>query len=172
MKKLLALSAIALVTGSSAYAEGFYFGTGVAKVDAKELSYKYGSTNFLAMIGYEINPYLSIEAEASLALSKDKVAVSGSVVELGMEHFATFAKFSLPTSGSIKPYARLGMSKGEASVTVGSVTLSANDTSFSYGLGAEYILNDNSGIRFDYSTADYGTYTTGTIVAITSVYRF
>ena len=64
------------------------------------------------------------------------------------------------------------MSKGEASVTVGSVTLSANDTSFSYGLGAEYILNDNSGIRFDYSTADYGTNTTGTVIAITSVYRF
>ena len=172
MKKLLALSAIALATASSAYAEGVYFGTGVAKVDAEELGYKYGSTNFLAMVGYEINPYISIEAETSLSLSKDKVAVSGSVVELGVEHFATFAKFSLPTSGSIKPYARLGMSKGEASVTVGSVTLSANDTSFSYGLGAEYVLNDNSGIRFDYSTADYGTNTTGTIVAITSVYRF
>ena len=62
MKKLLALSAIALATTSSAYAEGVYFGTGVAKVDAEELGYKYGSTNFLAMIGYEINPYISIEA--------------------------------------------------------------------------------------------------------------
>ena len=51
MKKLLALSAIALATASSAYAEGVYFGTGVAKVDAEELGYKYGSTNFLAMIG-------------------------------------------------------------------------------------------------------------------------
>ena len=172
MKKLLAMSIITLGTASSAYAEGVYFGAGIARVDAEEPGYNYGSTNFLAMIGYEINPYISIEAETSLALVKDNITISSTVVELGMEHFATYAKFSLPTSGSIKPYARLGMSKGEASATVGSTTVSVNDTAFSYGFGAEYILNDKSGIRLDYTTADYGTVTTGTVLAITSVYRF
>ena len=39
MKKLIVLSAITLVTASSAYAEGVYFGTVVAMVDAKKLGY-------------------------------------------------------------------------------------------------------------------------------------
>ena len=84
---------------------------------------------------------------------------------------AAYAKLALPTAGPIKPYARLGMARAEASATVGSTTVSVNDSAFSYGIGAEWKLSEQTGIRLDYTVADYGV-TEATVLALTSVIRF
>jgi opacity protein-like surface antigen len=57
------------------------------------------------------------------------------------------------------------------SATVGSTTVSVNDSAFSYGIGAEWKLSEQTGIRLDYTTADYGV-TDASVLALTSVIRF
>ena len=107
----------------------------------------------------------------SVAISKDKIRIASTNVEIGTEHMAAYAKLSLPTSGPIKPYARLGMARAEASATVGSTTVSVNDSAFSYGIGAEWELSEQTGIRLDYTAADYGV-TDASVLALTTVFRF
>ena len=119
MLRLSSAVLIAAMTTGSASAEGLYLGTGFASVNDEEPGYKYGSTNILGLIGYEVNDYLSLEGELSVAISKDTIRIASTNIEIGTEHMAAYAKLSLPTSGPIKPYARLGMARAEASATVG-----------------------------------------------------
>ena len=57
------------------------------------------------------------------------------------------------------------------SATVSSTTVSVNDCAFSYGIGAEWELSEQTGIRLDYTAADYGV-TDASVLALTSVFRF
>ena len=171
MLRLSSAVLIAAMTTGSASAEGLYLGTGFASVNAEEPGYKYGSTNILGLIGYEVNDYLSLEGELSVAISKDTIRIASTNIEIGTEHMAAYAKLTLPTAVPIKPYARFGMARAKASATVGSTTVSVNDSAFSYGIGAEWELSEQTGIRLDYTAADYGV-TDASVLALTSVFRF
>jgi len=151
--------------------KSIYTGLGFGLANAKQPGYKFGSTNIVGILGYDINNYFAIEGELSIPVSRDTIKVSNTNVELGVEHMAAYAKFTLPLSSSIKPYARLGVSKGESSVTVGSTTVSLNDTALAYGVGAEWIITDRISQRLDYSQAKYGN-TDGNIASLSTVFRF
>ena len=141
MKKLATLTALAILTASSVSAEGFYVGAGISQ---ERISLggvpSLKSTNAIALIGYDINDMISIEAETSLPVSKDNVAedLSEMSVDVSVHHTAVFAKFTLPTSGSFKPFARAGMTKGTFKLensSEGPSEIKLNDTVFSYGIG-------------------------------------
>ena len=172
MKKILAIISIIVSSSTIASAEGTYIGYGVAKVAVSEPGYSYGSVNAIGLIGYDINPFFAIEAEMSFSLVKDTITISSTAIDLGVEHVAAFAKFTLPESTSIKPYARIGFVKAEASATVGSTTVSVNDTALAYGIGAEFPISETSGIRIDYSGAEFSGNADGGVLALTSVFRF
>jgi len=172
LKKIISLAAlIATITSNSAVAEGAYLAIGVAAVNAEEPGYEYGSTNAIGMIGYEINNYLSIEGEFSFVAKKGEVLIGSTTAKYGGEHLGVYAKFTLPTSVPINPYIRLGMIKGEGSVKVGSVTLTIDDTEMAYGIGAEWKTSEKSGIRLDYTVADFGV-TEASVLSISHAYNF
>ena len=98
---------------------------------------------------------------------------------ISVNHTAVHLKFTLPTSGSFKPFARAGMTKGSwkaEAIPSGEVVYKVNDTVFSYGIGAEWALSEKFGLRVDYSmmemSNDYGSPADVEVLALSSVYRF
>ena len=172
MYKLTTAAVIAVLSTSAASAEGVYLGYGFAAVNLEQPGYDWGSTNAILIVGYEVNDYLSLEGELSIPISDGQIIVSGTSIDMENEHMGAFAKLSLPTSGSIKPYARLGMVRASYSMSTSASGFSSPDESaFAYGLGAEWEYSEKSGIRLDYSVADFDI-SEGEVIAITSVYRF
>ena len=179
MKKLATVAALAILAASSVSAEGFYVGAGISQERIKEgLPVSVKSTNAIALIGYDINDMISVEAETSLPVSKDNINfVSDITGEFSVYHRAVFAKFTLPTSGSFKPFARAGMTKSTFKAEVGGdYDYKVNDTVFSYGIGAEWAMSEKFGLRVDYSRMemvdDLGFPADVEVLALSSVYRF
>ena len=175
MKKLATVAALAILTASSVSAEGFYVGAGISQERIKEgLPVSVKSTNAIALIGYDINDMISVEAETSLPVSKGSFAGAN----ISVNHTAVFAKFTLPTSGSFKPFARAGMTKGTYKaevISLGDYDYKVNDTVFSYGIGAEWAMSEKFGLRVDYSMmemSDDGSPADVEVIALSSVYRF
>ena len=175
MKKLATVATLAILTASSVSAEGFYVGAGISQERIKEgLPVSVKSTNAIALIGYDINDMISVEAETSLPVSK----TSFEGANISVNHTAVFAKFTLPTSGSFKPFARAGMTKGTfkaENISEGPSVISYNDTVFSYGIGAEWAMSEKFGLRVDYSMMKISTGGPSLdtdVLALSSVYRF
>ena len=176
MKKLATVAALAILTASSVSAEGFYVGAGISQERLKDsLPVSFKSTNAIALIGYDINDMISVEAETSLPVSKGSTFGD----EQTVNHTAVHLKFTLPTSGSFKPFARAGITKGTwkaEAIPSGEVEQKVNDTVFSYGIGAEWALSEKFGLRVDYSmmemSNDSGYPADVEVLALSSVYRF
>ena len=179
MKKLATVATLAILTASSVSAEGFYVGAGISQERIKDSgpdSVK--STNAIALIGYDINDMISVEAETSLPVSKDNSTESLSEIptDFSVYHTAVFAKFTLPTSGSFKPFARAGMTKVAFKAEDESNYAVLDDTVFSYGIGAEWALSEKFGLRADYTISKFDPYDDSPVdvevIALSSVYRF
>jgi opacity protein-like surface antigen len=177
MKKLATVATLAILTASSVSAEGFYVGAGISqeRLSIAGESFSFKSTNAIALIGYDINDMISVEAETSLPVSKGSFEDKN----ISVNHTAVHLKFTLPTSGSFKPFARAGMMKGSwkaEAIPSGEVVQKVNDTVFSYGIGAEWALSEKFGLRVDYSRMemvdDLGFSADGEVLALSSVYRF
>jgi opacity protein-like surface antigen len=177
MKKLATVAALAILAASSVSAEGFYVGAGISQERLTPVSapFSYKSTNAIALIGYDINDMISVEAETSLPVSKGSFEDKN----ISVNHTAVHLKFTLPTSGSFKPFARAGMMKGSwkaEAIPSGEVVQKVNDTVFSYGIGAEWAMSEKFGLRVDYSRMemvdDLGFSADGEVLALSSVYRF
>jgi len=170
MKKLATVATLAILTASSVSAEGFYVGAGISQ---ERFGQPCGdvckSTNAIASIGYDINDLIAVEAETSLPVSK--TSVDGT--NLSVKHTAVHLKFTLPTSGSFKPFARAGMMKGtfEAEDIGDDLYFKVSDTVFSYGIGAEWALSEKFGLRVDYSMSEIDGADVE-VIALSSVYRF
>ena len=169
MKKLTTVAVLAILTASSVSAEGFYVGAGISQERVKEpCGDVCKSTNAIASIGYDINDLIALEAETSLPVSKTSVEGTN----LSVKHTAVHLKFTLPTSGSFKPFARAGMMKGTFEAEdIGDYDYKVNDTVFSYGIGAEWALSEKFGLRVDYSMSEIDG-ADGEVIALSSVYRF
>ena len=177
MEKLATVATLAILTASSVSAEGFYVGAGISQERIKDSgpdSVK--STNAIALIGYDINDMISVEAETSLPVSKHNITASEITADVSVYHTAVFAKFTLPTSGSFKPFARAGMMKGTFKAeAIGDYDYKVNDTVFSFGIGAEWAMSEKFGLRVDYSMmemSDDGSPADVDVLALSSVYRF
>ena len=148
MNNLIRGAAFSLLALPAA-AEGTYAGFGFANATGEEATASYTSFNGIGLIGYNMNEYVSFEAEASFVIKKGSVLG----IDIGASHMGTFAKFSLPTSGNFTPHARLGYIKGEAKASAGNVSIAVDDTAVSYGIGAEYEFVGGSSFRADYSVS-------------------
>ena len=176
MKTLATVATLAILTASSVSAEGFYVGAGISqeRLSIAGESFSFKSTNAIALIGYDINDMISVEAETSLPVSKGSFEDKN----ISVNHTAVHLKFTLPTSGSFKPFARAGMMKGSwkaEAIPSGEVVQKVNDTVFSYGIGAEWALSEKFGLRVDYSMMEMSNDVSPgdvEVIALSSVYRF
>lgn len=175
-KKVLICATALSLFSSISYADGVFLGSGLARVTGKETAAEYTSTNFLLMAGYEISDYIALEAETSFVLMDDTVSTQGVSLDIGASHTAFYLRASYPASEDVTIFGRLGQSNGKAEASVGNVSVSVDDTALSYGFGVELNnLFDSMAVRIDYSAAEYkdnGVTTDGSVLAVSTVYRF
>lgn len=174
MKKLLSIVFIVILSASKVLANDLYMGVGLS---AERL--KYSSFNIIGILGYDINQSLSVEGETSFAIVPAKMGIKETTpsntkyshyADYKIYHTAAFAKLTLPTSLSIKPFARLGVAIIKTEV----MGIKENETELSYGIGAQWATSERLGLRIDYTIVNVDTVGNGSegLFALNTVYRF
>lgn len=179
----LTIGAVAIIglSTSATYAQGldgFYAGAGVASISAEDSESNEGftSTNINILAGYQISPYFAVEGEGSFVVSEDSITIEDTTVDVGLAHFGIFAKANfLPSSEAFVPFARVGYVRGTVEASAVGLSISDDDETFAFGLGAEYNLNSQTSLRLDVVRADFETddvTTESTFVSLNTVVRF
>lgn len=139
-----------------------------APASAQSISNAYGSIGYSSVqgdnadlgavtgrIGAKLTPYIGIEGEASLGISDDDVVgIPGATAEL--EHdLAAYVTGTIPVASNFELFGRVGY--GTTKVKVESTTLSASDSeeSINWGVGANYYLDGQNGVRADWTRRDF-----------------
>ena len=158
MKKVIYSSALmlAMLTGAAtvqAQDSGYYtgLGLGTVSVDYKDgaagIDQKNASVGAFAYFGANMNDYLALEARIG-ATGKDKQTYAGGIERsFSSPTFLSFlAKIKYPVSSDFDVFMLAGMTtakiKGKMTTAAGVVTQSKTKTGASFGLGADYMIND------------------------------
>ena len=132
-------------------------------------------TFFNGRLGYRINEFFAIEGEIGFGLGGDEfdrvvpIDVLGTPVNVDANisgdvdnYYIAFARGILPIADQFDIFARIGYGEatGEASVVgmvaglTGAGSVSDNVSGVAYGVGGQYNLTANDGIRADYTRLD------------------
>ena len=164
MKKiaLVALLSAVVATPVMAAETGFYAGAnlGMASTSYANLSSNTGTAvSFLG--GYQINKNFAVEA-AYHDFGSIKPTANSSFKITG---YGVSAVGILPMDAQWSLLGKLGV----ASTSIAITPTKADNTSLSFGIGAQYNLNKNIGIRAGYDLYAVGNTNTNTNTATTSV---
>lgn len=100
--------------------------------------------------GYRVNDYVAVEARVGTGV-KD-----GTYARMNLEmdsYFGAYVKVGMPVNNfyPIYPYALLGMTKAELTVSGYGMTASGSESDISYGLGVAYAVNDQISLNVEYA---------------------
>lgn len=131
------LSLAAIPAGAQAQAYGTI---GYAGVDAEGADV--GAIQ--GRLGYKFTPYLGVEGEAAFGIKGD--TVSG--IDVDMKHeIGVFGVLTAPVSPSVDLFARAGYTGATFDTSLGDV----ESDGFAYGLGGQYNVTQQDGIRLDWT---------------------
>lgn len=138
-RKLFAVLGI-LAISVSAHAEGGYWGIGLSAMEAEdEVGDSIKPTNLYGHVGYDFNEHFGVESQASFTLLDDSLGgVDWSTSLLGV-----YVKGAVPVSDRVKLYVLGGVSSVEVTADLGFGTVSEDETGTSYGVGADFALNED-----------------------------
>lgn len=166
MKKVIALSLLAIATGAFAQGTGFYAGAGAGESntkfnnedfpkDASILEAEDHDKAWKFFAGYNSNQYFGMEAGyADLGIAR--YVFNNSVrYKVRQSSWIAAAKINLPINEKFDVFGKLGFARNshvKASYIVGtSITSHARTkTSTLYGVGAQYNFSEQVGIRVEY----------------------
>lgn len=106
--------------------------------------------------GYDFTRNFGIEGEASIGVSDDDVTVGG--LTGSVEHkydVAGYGVAKLPINENFELFGRLGYGTTRIKADVAGVQASGNTESINYGVGANYFIDGQNGIRADYTRRDF-----------------
>lgn len=108
-----------------------------------------------ARLGTRFNQYIGVEGEASLGVDDDSIAgVPNSSVEL--EHdLAAYVTGTVPVAQNLELFGRVGYGTTKIKAEVGGVSASDSEESVNYGVGANYLLDGQNGVRADWTRRDF-----------------
>lgn len=158
-----AIAAVAF--GSSAFAQSAtgpsvsptYYGTlGYSQLDQSD-----GDLGAVTgRLGAKFNPYFGVEGEASFGVKDDDFRVAG--VDGSIKHeydAAAYVVGTLPINEQFELFARGGYGttklKRELSTPVADISQEVDGTSWNYGAGANFYLDQSNGIRADWTRRDF-----------------
>lgn len=148
MNKTLIAAAAAAVTliAAPAMAQDLdsYMNLGYSVIDADGADLGAGTIR----VGTTWRQYFGVELEASLGVVNDGPA--GGEVEMD-QSAAIYAVGHLPVGENFEVMARAGW--GRAKYSVG--TAAATDSSFNYGVAAQFTWDENNGVRADWTRHEF-----------------
>lgn len=175
MKKVrLVVAMVAACAAGSVFAQqGLYVGGSLGQsMTSFDSEFSSGGTSssqektktaYKGFVGYSINQYLAVEGGyANFGKPKAKVSGTGWSGENSQEESAWFgaAKGTLPINEQLNLFAKLGVTynkvTGKWNATGESSSASKSRAEMLYGVGAEYNLTKQVGIRLEYE--DFGKF--------------
>lgn len=147
--------ALALVSPLSAHAEGMYMGLDYAHVTV-DVEGRSDSVNMGAMrgtIGAYVNHLVGIQipvaAEGRLGFGFLDDDIDGIDISTDLT-WGAYLRAELPIAGALAPYGIVGFSYAKVSADLDVVDVSADDTGFSFGVGASYQFNERITLNAEY----------------------
>ncbi|MFY7854805.1 MAG: outer membrane beta-barrel protein [Rubrivivax sp.] len=149
MKKLLALAAIGLVTSLPAAANtaGLVFGVDFGKTSVSGLDVD--GNGFGLYGGYRFNESIAVEV-GYRHLFKETVREFGVPVELKATSVQASVVGYLPLGNDFSLFGRLGYNELKAKAGASGRSATGDQSGTLYGIGAEYDVNKNVAIRFEF----------------------
>lgn len=181
MKKIAAVLLSAVISAPAFAADGGFYagitlGNGKPNVapTAQALS---KSSNFIygGLAGYQYNKNLAVEAQFTGAGKATDIA--GNTVKA--DALSLTAVGLLPLSDSFELLGKLGVASAKTTSSAGATNLGASRTGLTYGLGAQYNVTQNLGIRlvwdrYAVATVNAGVKTNANanVMTVGAVYKF
>ncbi len=146
MRKVLGFM-LFFCTGS-AFAQG-YIGANYASVTYKEDGFSAVKPSAIAVrAGYQLNPNVAVEGRLGIGMGDDSLTVSGVTVDVEVDNFiGVYGRVMLPTGTAFTPYGLIGYTSGEITGSTGGISVSGDDSDFSFGFGTDIAIDNNLGIN-------------------------
>jgi len=134
---------------------GFYGNLGYNYVDAGA-GFKFSALS--ARAGYRFHQYFGAEGEAAIGVDDDHITLSGVRVKTELKHsFNGYVVGFLPVGKNFDLLARGGYGTTKIKASALGVSAAGSDESWNYGVGAQYLLDGQNGVRVDYTRHDFGS---------------
>ena len=153
MRKFGILMVFLLAVPTAALAQGglLFWGVQIGSTDYHvEQADKVSLTSFSGRLGWDVFPWLAIEARV---LTSGSASNNTGITDLSIPYLGSaYARFSLAASRSaqVKLYALGGYSVGQLKYTTSGVDTHFNTNGISYGAGVELYATDNDGVNFEW----------------------
>ncbi|MGV3577744.1 porin family protein [Brevundimonas sp.] len=107
-------------------------------------------------VGARLSPNFAVEGEGSVGVRDDDFTVAGTNVKVEHQYdAAVYGVGVLPVSPNFELFGRLGYGTTKIKASGAGVSAEADGESFNYGLGANYFLDAQNGIRADWTRRDF-----------------
>ena len=177
-QELLAVAAIFAFAAGASQAQdlsGLYLGGSIGTFEADDGVDSVTPTNAVLRAGYTINPFFDVEAEVAFTISDDRVVDSGFTIDFSNTNFAIYGKGNLVISDQFALFGRLGWMQTDLTAEAAGISISEDDNAVAYGIGAQYAITQQVGLRFDATWAQFdvdGSSLDTTALSIGMDYRF
>lgn len=163
MKKIiLAGSAVAMISGASfAHAqtpvEQGYLGANYVFLTYEEdgFSEDFDLGALVGKAGAKLNPYFAAELRGGFGVADESFSGNGVSAELELDYLiGGYGVLGLPNESPVYPYVVLGLTKGELTASAsgpgGSASISESESDVSYGVGANFAVNERFHVNAEY----------------------
>ena len=154
MKKCKCVLLVAFLASfeAGAFEVSPYVGANVSSVEYKEQGYQALYPTAIAIkFGGRFNQYFAVEARAGTGVSDDSIDLSGVKVNVSVDnYYGAYAKGMIPISKLVSIYGLAGYTKGKLTFDAQGLSMTASDSSPSFGIGADLNIRDilSVGVEF------------------------
>jgi len=143
---------VLLVAGVGASAGESYYGGNLTFIDYSETGFEDASLSVLSgRLGTSWNDNFSGELRLGFGVGDDTIRAYGMDVDLAIKNFyGAYIKSGVQMTDTIYPYAILGYTRGEAEVSIGSLSESTSETDVSFGIGTDFNISESLNVNLEY----------------------
>lgn len=124
-------------------------------------------------LGAKIHPNFGVEGEASFGVRDDDFNLGGVNGEIKHKSdFAAYAVGSVPVTPNFDLFARVGYGTTKIEASAGGVSADADGESWNYGVGGNYFLDAQNGLRADWTRRDFRDGGEADVYSVNYVRRF
>ncbi|MGI4817510.1 MULTISPECIES: porin family protein [unclassified Brevundimonas] len=161
MRKIMMLAAVAAVAATPALAQSNSSPWSMDEARGYgSLGYSYLEDSYTGAVqgrmGVELNRYLALEAEVGVGVKDKDFSVLGQDGTLKHEWDAAgYVVGKVPVGENFEVFARGGYGHTEMKRELAGVSTDEGGDHWSYGAGAEFKLNEDNGIRADWTRREF-----------------
>ncbi len=146
-KTILALALLGAAVG--AQAGDVYLGGDIGRTRISSEGIKVNGTGGAVYLGYQLSPSLALEGGYrdmggdTITYNGYRVKISGTAVQFSLLG-------SLPLSGDLSGYGRIGLNRVEAKASIQGASAKDSETKALFGLGLRYAASSQIGLRLEW----------------------